>query len=240
MAELYERAGVLSEGRVAPLHEACRHCAKCWADEEPDARPAPDSAGIALPWIGRDYGGDRIAVAGINLYEYGGLFAQWWIYQDVQEMMATFKRYKGSMLPYAVGTYVSALLHRDGPDQFREPSALDAAKAWERIAFMELVKCSPARGRSAPNEQMWANCLGTYFLDELHLLEPRSLIVMGTGMAAEHVALLPGISGWRREHGIHRGFLDLDGHSVDVFCCYHPAYGGWRASIPPLLAVDPA
>lgn len=226
--------------RSAPIARRCasagRKCSECWEHESPDARPADDVAGISIPWIGADYECDRVAVAGINLYDYGGLFAQWLIYHELEEKLARAKRYKGSMLPFGVGAYVSALLHKGSPNSFVEPSSLEAAKAWRRISFLELVKCSPRRDRSAPNREMWANCLGEFLLDELRILRPKSLIVIGGGLPALRVQLLPGISGWRKEHGLQRGVLDLGQFSIDVYCCFHTAYRPWRSSIAPLLA----
>jgi hypothetical protein len=253
LAQIYVGHGVLEGTRTPPLHEHCPKCKRCWhgAGADPPVparlRPRAKQAGVALPWVGRGFPASRLVVAGINTPvpkdagDFGGLLSQWWIYSDLPKQMGDKKQYKGrSEFAYAAGTYILTIeAALKGKAINTSPAPGDAAAAWERCSLVELVKCSPVGGGSPPKDEMWSNCLGEYLVEELDVLKPRALIVMGISTAALRVRLLdewgrperPGR--WTEEPGLKRGRLTIEGHSFPVFCCIH-SRGNWRSSVAPL------
>ena len=255
LAEIYADHGILDGMRTPPLHEHCPKCKKCWhgAGADPPVparlRPRPKQAGIAFPWVGRDFSSSKLVIAGINLPvpedagDFGGLLSQWWIYSDLtnDNKMGRKKQYMGkSEFAYAAGTYMLTIeAAAQGKAINGSPAPRDAASAWERCALLELVKCSPVGGGSPPEDEMWKNCLGEYLVEELDVLKPRALIVMGISTAALQVRMLdewgkperPGR--WTSEPGLKRGQLTIEGHSFPAFCCIHSSRN-WRSSVAPL------
>ena len=240
LIKMYDQRGLVSGRQALALHRHCDCRGKCWGGEPRGRIPPRNIAGISVPWIGGGYPETRTVVAGINQFEYGGLFAHWWVYSNLAQELGGGKQHKGSMVAYAVATYLTVLAEADhgqtesgAPD----PTAAEIVRAWSRCAFLELVKCSPIGSRSKPNGEMWSNCLGEYLIKELNLLGARRLLVLGTGISAERVALLSEQVLWEKgDGGLQRGRLELDKGSVEVFCCDHPAYSGWRRSIGQLAA----
>lgn len=64
-----------------------------------------------------------------------------------------------------------------GTDGYPEPK--DVAAAFEWIAFTEHVKCAPRGGKSKPTVAMWERCGAHILREELLLLEPEHILVLG-------------------------------------------------------------
>lgn len=131
LASVYADRGVLRGDEGPPLYEACPHCAECWANELDEARPPLELSGVSLPWVGRRFSEARIVVAAINLRKYGGRYAQWKLYHELRENLGPQMRYRGSMVPYAVGSYVSVVedaLCGVDVSQREPPSPAEAAR----------------------------------------------------------------------------------------------------------------
>ncbi len=125
---------------------------------------------------------------------------------------------------YQTGRYVAALLaNLNGEEVVEEKLGTTlAAEAWESCAFLEAVKCSPARGVSTPTDAMRRNCPTRYLTEELRVLSPR--VLLGVGRPA-WTALEDCLDVTLHEErsGFRRGRALLDGAAIEVFFVYHPS-----------------
>lgn len=188
VARMYEGRNVLQGNKAPSLRSACVCGTDCWKGVPSAERAKPAKAGISLPWIGPDYFDHRIVVVGMNLVAYGGLWANWeskrWQLEALDEGS---KRIDGSPFAYAIASYayaVSSASAGEHPEQTPDP--VEAAQALRRCAFLQEVKCSPSRTRSRPEEAMNVNCQREYLLDELDVLEPRTLIVLAPSRSSDY------------------------------------------------------
>jgi hypothetical protein len=232
LLSMYERRGLLRDGRARPLYEACDACAECWAGEVP--RPPAWRAEIAVPWIGSGYRRSGICAIAINLNKYGPLGANWWIVRGhIHDRLG-----KGSRrnFEFRVGQYVAAIrASQEGRPLDRDVEPVVAAQGWEDCAFFEAVKCSPESGVSAPTEAMWENRPPRYLLDEMEILGPRVVLAIGVRVG-EWVRRLLGAEHLQIDRpGLRRGRGTLAGEDVDVICVNHPSFGNWKSSREALL-----
>ncbi len=236
--ELYSRYGLIDElGDPLPLFRACRHCDSCWAPVPQSEVPRPENAEVSVPWIGSSYFIDRICALAINSNRYGALGGHWWITRGhIRDLRAGIKPRGG--FAYGTGSILAAIeasLH--GQPLPEEPPNLDLiADAWHSTAFQESVKCAPEVGRGTPTGAMWQNCPSTYLLEELRLLQPRVLLLVGrTDVAPRVLDLIDATEIDRGDHFQRHG-ADLFGSPADVFSVNHPSWGHWKQSYPELLA----
>lgn len=235
--ELYQRYGLINEiGDPLPLYEACRHCESCWHSVLAQDYPDPESAEIMVPWIGSSYFRDRICALAINPNKYGALGGHWWITGGRTRDLRDGKK---PGFAYGAGSYLAAIKASVRGDPIEdEPHTRDAvADAWDSAAFQETVKCAPDVGVSKPEAPMWENCPSTYMLDELRLLGPRVLLLIGRGDVAPHVLdLFDERSPIERGAHFERYETQLSGLPLEVFSVNHPSYGNWKKSYPEFLA----
>lgn len=231
---LYDELDVLSADRALPLDTSCHRCAECWSPLSAAERPRGESGGISVPFVGDHYDRFRTVVLAINMHNYGGLGANWWISRGHIQDLADGKRPNFS---YAVGSILHALhlsqLGRDPMDDPPDPRL--AATAWTEAAFAETVKCSPSRPSSTPTDAMLNNCPPLFVKRELEILRPRTVVVMGRSQAALRVANALQAKIEDRRPGLERYRTSVAGRDVAMFACNHPSYGGWRASWPSLI-----
>ena len=230
--------------RALPLYEACRCGTACWRDEPEDAFQPPERAGIPLPWIGTDYRAGGVCVTGINMNDYGGIFAHWALTGGYIEALERGKRQpKGSPLPLAAGCYAHAVACALRGEPLQQPvdDPLLAAQGWRASCHLELVKCSPRRERSNPNAAMWTNCSPLYLADELARLEPGVLVVLGIDDATERVRRLGRERLWKASPYLERGEIELGDRTFEVFGVQHPSArgrdgrAGWKHSYAALV-----
>lgn len=227
---VYSDAGLIEDGRAAPLYEACPACGSCWPGKVP--RPAPEDATISLPWRGPDYDVGGVAGVGINFNQYGGLGGHWWIRNEERKLLLAGRR---RLFSYRAGSYLAMIgASRAGAVVEEVPSTESVAAAWDAAAFLEAVKCSPATGVGQPTETMWANCPPRYLATELQRLAPSAIVAIGR-QVSEAVAELLGVAWDEVAPGFTRGRTQLVGRTVEVFGCNHPSYGHWKQTTP-LLA----
>ncbi len=111
------------------------------------------------------------------------------------------------------------------------------AETIDHVAMVQHVKCSPLGSRSNPNDSMWVEC-GRYVLrDELAILRPARLLVIGShhNAGAMRARVLSGKTYAVDERtvmlGTRRAVLrlergELSGHPVDMVVVQHPASPG--------------
>lgn len=231
---MYEQRGLIEGDETPPLRTACVCGSECWRDA-PENEWATREPGISLPFVGRDYGAERMMIAAINFVDWGGLWGNWQIREGQLDALREGKRkVHGSDLPYAAGAFAHAI--RTGitgqeiaPDPLCPPD--EAAEALEQCSFTQSVKCSPApaRHRSEPYYPMELNCPREYLLDEIRMLRPAVLILLGQ-MPADRLRTLTRSSRWQNLPDLDHGYLELGETSVEVFGLHHPSYRGWRRS----------
>lgn len=198
LMQAYRDFGLVADSGALPLCDHCRHHAACWAGIEQRKPVKPEErhwSHLAMPWVGRSYKTYRIAVIGVNPNEAGGLN----LYEELvpaaqAEMLGKggkgsgrrrvnfgHEGYKGSLLWHRIGLYAAKVIERlaydDDPLHLPELSHIDA---FNRISFINHIKCSPVGDRSEPSRAMWENC--SYILRrELQIMQPNILLVLGTG-----------------------------------------------------------
>lgn len=236
--DLYQRYGLINEiGDPLPLYQACRHCESCWHPVPDEAYPDPLKAEIAVPWIGSSYSVDRICALAVNPNKYSPLGGHWWITGGhVRDLLLGKKPFGG--FAYGAGSYLAAMTAslRGAPLEDESPSLDTVAQAWHSVAFQESVKCAPEAGRGTATAPMWENCPSTYILDELQLLQPRVLVLIGRSDVAPRVLdLLKATQTEHRDH-FERHQAQLLDAPLDVFSLNHPSYGNWEYSYPDLIA----
>jgi hypothetical protein len=237
IARLFESHDLVASEDSKPLYEACRCAASCWGEFEDAERPKSADAGISLPWVGPSYEQWGVVVVAINLRGYGGLMANWEIKTgrnlgkpgEIGALRDGHQKVNNSMFAYATGAYVDAVMCSLEGSQYESelPESTRCADALEGCAFLEAFKCSPANHLSRPGRAMVENCPPQYLLDELQLLEPRAIVVLGD-LPTSRLRALAGNDDWSRQGELQRGTLKLGGRDVDVLGCRHPAAPGQR------------
>ena len=201
--KICESKGVLDtrnqELKALLLHQVCPASKECWADGLPK-KDQCDRNAIQIPFIGPAFlaSRSRLLVLGQNLNNDGGLFevhelvvhAQFLIGNGVRKIrfQDTPTEYAGSLIWHRMAAYASVLLGTEwtivgdevmsGSAPLFDNSAV-LANSLSSIAFLELIKCSTPDRPSPPYQPMWAQCPRLYLTDELTILEPRCLLVLG-------------------------------------------------------------
>lgn len=97
---------------------------------------------------------------------------------------------------------------------------------YENFAFLNHIKCSPTGERSKPSEAMWERC-GVHVLKrESAILQPRVLVVLGTGdnlYYLERRVLDETLRPVCSEADVRSCHGRLDGRELDVIAVPHPA-----------------
>lgn len=229
LLELYEEEGLLSdEGEARPLFTDCDRCSDCWTagDKRPDVG---DPAGIAVPWVGPGYKKSRLCVAGLNGNKYGNLGATWWITKCDIEARRGHAEWAGeptSVHPFYPHTarFIAGLLTETSDFDPNAPVVgSECADLWDSVSFLEAVKCSPHSGsRGSPTPAMVENCPPRYLRQELMVLKPQVLLVVGKG-AWRSVADALQIEPPEGDCLAARGTSECLGESLEVFFVAHPA-----------------
>jgi len=192
------------------LSASCSHFNDCHLNDQNFIQAEHDSNynQISIPWIGSNYNKYKIVVLGINAYESGGIddirnnvtnsmielsrnkYRVNFNYEFTSGVNAG-KMYKGSLLWHRMAAYskvVVSALNCASDDFFKELELTKneqfvpkkVVSYFEHIAFLNHVKCSPLGDRSIPNTKMWENCGQHILIDELKILDPDYIIVLGS------------------------------------------------------------
>jgi hypothetical protein len=260
LVSAYQRQGLLTADRAAVrLSTACPRASLCWADEAAARHPAPDmpAAALSAPHVGRRYKEARLLVLLENLFDYGGFdlgpnatvgmrfladHARTGFGQG-HKVLFRGDGYSGTRVWYQATAYAGAWLAQLGLLEAKwvgrgELAGANLADALDLVAFAQHVKCSPAGARSHQNAAMWSECGRHVLAEELDVLRPERLLVVGTGDNAgavrEHV--LPGdatvicrktVKVGRRTVLLQREErITRAGGRVEVVCVPHPAMPG--------------
>lgn len=250
--QLYCNLNLISqEGRGLPIHRACANREACW--EGVSGRLPPDNeewSHISQPWIGPEYEKLRLAVIGINLNGCGGINALISLTEEAKESIAagwrrvrfgnTVEEYGGSFFWHRMGCYAVAIGEHYGAirpmwDDDGYPIPGDVSRAFDLISFVEHIKCSPIGDLSKPTPAMWESCGKHILRDELSLLQPAHLLVLGISDNAwflQERVLDSTLKDNMQFGSVTRGKGEINGSPVTVWTVPHPqSFGGISKSI---------
>lgn len=243
LVELYRARGLLPDDRDYGLFRCCPKSGTCWANREEQHPLQPDRAGIAVPWIGQNYLERRIVVLGENLNDFGGLDAHWDLCRGYAENLRAGLPAKGSrvfgeragLYAWAVAQSLDGKTDESGP----RPGRPAVGDAWDGVAFLESVKCSPSQPRSEPFPEMWSECVDLLLIDELRVLRPRTVLLLGRSRLRDAVRpLLRELMEleWKDAPGsLERDTFLVAGQRAELFCLNHPSSVlGWGKSFEEL------
>lgn len=246
ISESYEARGLIGTEDSLPLYEACTCGEECWRGVN-DQQPEAANAGVSLPWVGEQFHEARVVIIGINLRGYGGLMANWEIKTgrnlgtsgELGALAQGHLKVNNSMFAFAMGSYAAAVVGSlDGhlPSTEELPTPQHAGAALASCAFLQAVKCSPDSAQSRPTQAMCENCPREFLVEELRMLGPSALIVLGDVPLARLRALVRSTD-WTQLDELKRGMMDLGEGPVHVLGCRHPAAPGqrWRAAYASLV-----
>lgn len=236
LCDLYQEVGVLPGGVDMPLNEICPRCAECWEPAEDRESPSPTEAGISAPFIGANYGDRRICVVGMNFNGAGGLEANWWICGlHIEAQRAGKRGVRGLPFAYGAMSYarlVERSLARLPLDDWERPMPTTLAPTWDACAFTQAIKCSPRRPRGSPFPAMFSNCPSLLFVQELAILRPRVVLILGRAKQPRDSVRSLLRPEWRESPGhIERDRFQLNGEDVELLSLNHPSSPSWRLSL---------
>ncbi len=244
-----------------PLHQNCERASKCWQSIPEDRYPKSESHcnRITLPWVGGDYRTSRVLVIGENFYEMGGLNACTDLVNDAMNLMirdnkkrifgggktSTGKTYGGTFFYYRMAHYSGALVRfletgNSIPDfsEFTEPNRI--ARYFDNIAYTNHIKCSPLGNRSRMSAEMWSQCGKHILSEEIEILEPKWIIVLGKANNAYYLKQFVSNLG-RRCDGAVSGFVgEIRKKSVNILVVPHPSYFRYKVAEVATALVDAA
>lgn len=207
LEKMYYDAGfITNEGEPVSLHEGCKCAESCWAGID-ERRPGNENmkwSYLSFPWIGQSYYKNKVAILGINTNEGGGFDFNTQIIAEARKELKAGKtrvnfgyvfpdgtKYVGTFLWHRIVCYTKAIHAALGcnedninevmkkEDEFRKLENIDAE--YDRNAFLNHIKCSPLGERSKPSAAMWENCGAHILRNELDILSPNYLVVLGVG-----------------------------------------------------------
>lgn len=240
LLELYADRGLLPLDRDEPLYDVCPNRESCWHGA---ARPPAEQAGIAVPWVGTEYEEWRICVVGLNFDNYGGLAAHWRVCDSHIRAMKDGKPGKNGRffaagaMSYARAVELSMSRSLASGWEGAPPQAL--AGSWDRCAFLQAVKCAPVGNRSRPTSVMCCKCPHFLLGDEIEILAPRVVILLGRSQLRDVVRPMLAVTWGESPGSFERDSFELrSGNIAELLSCNHPSShrNNWRASLSRLVA----
>ena len=188
---------------------------------------------IYLPYIGKNYDKYRILCLGINLNDYGdSLYAMRELTAfAVEKLKDGKKQLQGSSLvPHRTYTYAAIWLIKSGlfsNDILGDISNEILLKALDYIAITNTVKCSTEEKKGYPYFNMWNNCSENILLEELNILKPKRIILIGNSRNYNILqGFLSNVSELKLEGSCYYFTGELSGNQIEVLVVKHPASPG--------------
>ena len=255
---MYSSLGVLN----VPLEKKCKHSTSCWKGLEErmwkdDFEGKYDKneeyeAHLSVPWIGESYDVSKLLFVGINLYDYGGYWAQkMFVDGAITQILKGSRRiktgntdYPGTSYWHRIPAYAVAILEKAnlmkptwGADQF--PSKEDTANAFEYLSMTNSVKCSPRKlpdienDRSKPTRDMWENCPRFILKEEIEILKPEKILVLGNSDNIKFFNSKVLDSPWTFKNYplTLKGKGKIKGRDVEIYVVPHPSSRGGGLSM---------
>lgn len=202
LEKMYYESGFITEGgEPVSLYQSCKYADYCWAalDERKPDNENVNWSYLSFPWIGENYYKHKILVLGINTNEGGGFEFNTQIITEARKelekgrkrvnfgyVFPSGKKYVGTYLWHRIACYTKAVreaLCCDGDDIYddRLRNMDNIQEEYDHNSFLNHIKCSPEGGRSKPSAAMWKNCGAHVLKQELEILSPAYLVVLGVG-----------------------------------------------------------
>jgi hypothetical protein len=237
------------------LHETCTKQCYCWKGIPSGADKAPWNE-FSEPYIGDKYDGKLICV-GLNIHKGGGRFVQEAMINGkdqyrpgVKETLSQGKKsinfrvgmkelqekepaafvqqygknlYGGTPLWYWLPLYAKVIL-----DNCIEENPKELAQVYDRIIYMDAVKCSPKTDSSKPSAVMVDNCFEHIFAKELDRIKPDNILLFGKHMPnLLNSKFAQGTGDFAVPHqDIGVKTMQIGGKSVNVYYTLHPTAHG--------------
>lgn len=244
LVALYRRRKLLTSDPAPALCDVCENREHCWAEAKGRERRRPhdptndENGSVCLPWVGARYKRGGLVILGINpnvapddstdlLVEHGISWKHITSFRDGK------RGENGSRFGYASVRSAAALLDalykrpvRDrSPD--KEPDRSELIQTMLETARLQAIKCIPIVEDSAPYDAMWSRCPEYLLGDELDVLRPAILLVLGDG-PREAISRL-GFDKFEIEGSgtacFRHGLLRRSDWQADVYALHHP-HGG--------------
>ncbi|MEI6748336.1 MAG: uracil-DNA glycosylase family protein [Bacteroidota bacterium] len=246
-----------------PLEKKCKHSTSCWRGivdrmwnddfEGQYDKNEEYEAHLSVPWIGESYDVSKLLVVGINLYDYGGYWAQRMFVEGAITQILDGRRriktgnpkYPGTFYWHRIPAYAVAILEKADlmkpiweDDQF--PSKEDTANAFEFIAMTNSIKCSPKtlpqikNDRSKPTRDMWENCPRFILREEIEILKPEKILIFGNSdnLSYFNKKVLDSPWIWKNYPRTLKGTGKINGRDIEIFVVPHTsAFGGTSKEI---------
>ncbi len=229
--KIYCDNGLLPGGEDKPLQCICRNADECWKGMR-GPEDHPEQAGISAPWIGCGYAESRVLIVATNFNDFGGLDANWTACRSHMNSLSAGKRGAGGRA-FAAGAmrYLNLALasHEDCLPKtgWEDPPHADLAELMNRCAMVQAVKCAPGSARSDPSGAMRRNCPPFLLKEEIAILAPRVVLVLGRTTVRDPIREMLLIE-W--ESGEHPGSMERDwfrmepdGERIQMFSLNHPS-----------------
>jgi hypothetical protein len=226
--EFYKQNHLLINGEDVLLHENCKFKDDCWKKQAIQEH-ASDWNRIAFPYIGDEY--DGFICIGINLNECGGknalselingndkhLGVKKYLEKRCKRIKFNHSPYPGTILWHRIGVYANIILNNEiTPDHGKNLSDI-----YNKIAFLEAIKCSPKNNRSEPEGKMPENCPGHIMKKEIELLKPKIMLLLGS-TASPSIRDAFGCNNLKNKGDVAYYEIKVDGNVVKVFRIIHP------------------
>lgn len=242
------------------LQDNCLNCNICWNGienrkwddkeledyfEENDT----DTTKIYLPWIGDYFESQKLLIIGINMNEYGGTYAQRKIVGDwVRSGLLEGKKrilkndnYAGTFYWYMAPAYASVLIEKKGSmvvnwNDDGAPNPKSLSDTLDYFSITNSIKCSPKGEKSKPSSQMWENCLTHILKQEIKILKPTQILILGTTenfyYFKNKILDQPFDTSIKESGNFRKGQGTIDNNSVEFYSVIHPtAFGGNKNSL---------
>ncbi len=237
--DLFKGNGVLDDNRPdLALHDHCKSRYVCWGRAGALKRaPVNYVSGenwnsIALPYIGKEYN-NELMVIGLNQNHHGGYSSLYRLIDGedgkngVKQFLANGKRrinfgndhkkYRGTVLFHRVAVYSNILLNNSFIEKPQELPSI-----YEKIVYLNAVKCSPKENNSSPEKNMYSECLNLFLLKEIEILSPKYILILGSELSN----LIKCTFGFEKMKSFDKTMeyyeIIINGNCIKVFKIIHP------------------
>lgn len=192
-----------------------------------------------LPYVGPNYPARRIVVVGMNARDRGLIDDE---YKAVREVVKTFERGErkwGGYFHFRAACAVAALAAaQDGVEPALRPRPEALVDPLLSSARIQSVQCAPGppSSRRSPTSRMWENCPPFVMADELELIQPRAVVLLGVETHRRFQELtslrVRWSTSWREGNRCFaRGSAQVRERRFPVFALSHPASSRWSEAM---------